>query len=60
MSLEAESNSGLHYIALDNVVVAKLMDVASVLVQLGVGLVCCQKCVHPQLKDYLRSKVSGG
>ena len=59
MSLEVESNSGLHHMTLDDVVVAKLMGVASDLVQLGVGLVGCQKCVHPQLKDYLRSKVSG-
>ena len=59
MSLEAESNSGLHHMTLDDVVVEKLMSVASNLVQLGVGLVGCQKCVHPQLKDYLRAKVSG-
>lgn len=52
-----ESNSGLCHITLDDVVVAKLMGVASDLVQLGVGFVGCQKCVHPQLKDYLKEKV---
>ena len=58
MSLEAEPNSGLPSSAFEDVIIDKLMGVAFHLVDLGVGLVGCQKCVHPQIKDYLREKVS--
>ena len=58
VSLEAEPNSGLPTTAFDDVVVDKLMGVASHLVELGAGLVGCQKCVHPQVKDYLSQNVS--
>ena len=56
--MEAEPNSGLPATAFDDIVVDKLMGVASHLVELGVGLVGCQKCVHPRVKDYLRQNVS--
>lgn len=58
VSLEAGPNSGLPTTAFDDVVIDKLMGVATHLVELGAGLVGCQKCVHPQVKDYLRQKVS--
>ena len=58
VSLEAESNSGLPHTIFDDVIVDKLMGVGSHLVNLGVGLVGCQKCVHPQVKEYLREQVS--
>ena len=58
VSLEAEPDSGLADTAFDDVVVERLMGVASHLVELGVGFVGCQKCIHPQVKDYLREKVS--
>ena len=58
VSLEAEPNSGLPATAFDDVVVDKLMGVAAHLVELGAGLVGCQKCIHPQVKDYLRQNVS--
>ena len=57
VSLEAEPSSGLPSSAFEDVIVDKLMGVASHLVDLGVGLVGCQKCVHPKIKDYLREKV---
>ena len=34
-----------------------LMRVADLLLQKGAGLLVCQKCVHPWLKNYLLSKV---
>ena len=52
-----ESNSGISDTVFDDVVLEKLMGMASHLVQLGVGFVGCQKCVHPRVKDYLRQKV---
>ena len=58
VSLEAEPNSRLPATAFDDVIVDKLMGVASHLVELGAGLVGCQKCIHPQVKDYLRQNVS--
>lgn len=58
VSLETEPNSGVAPTAFDDVIVDKLMGVASHLAELGVGLVGCQKCVHPQIKDYLKDKVS--
>jgi hypothetical protein len=58
VSLEAGLNSALPTTAFDDVMVDKLMGVAAHLVDLGAGLVGCQKCVHPQVKDYLREKVS--
>ena len=59
VSLEAESDSGLHNSAFEDMVITRLMGVASRVVELGAGLVGCQKCVHPLLKDYLREKVRG-
>ena len=56
--LEAESESGLSCSAFDDVVLSKLVGVASRVVELGAGLVGCQKCVHPLLKDYFNEKVS--
>ena len=58
VSLEAESDSGLSDSAFDDMVLSKLMGVASRAVELGAGLVACQKCVHPLLKNYLEEKVS--
>lgn len=58
VSLEAEPNSGLPSSVFEDVIIDKLMGMASYLVDLGVGLIGCQKCVHPQIKDYLREKVS--
>ena len=52
-----ESNSRLSHTTFDDVIVDKLMGVASHLVDLEVGLVGCQKCVHPKVKEYLRDKV---
>ena len=57
VSLEVESGSGLPSTAFEDVIVDKLMGMATHLVGMGVGLVGCQKCVHPQVKDYLREKV---
>lgn len=38
-------------------VLRQLIAVADRLVQMEVGFVACQKCMHPLLKDYLREKV---
>lgn len=55
VSLEAESETD---ILLEDVVVSRLMRLAASLVGKGVGLVGCQKCIHPQVSDYLRENVS--
>lgn len=41
----------------DEVIEAELIAMGHVLVERGVGLLACQKCVHPALKDYLKNKV---
>lgn len=44
----------------EDVIVQQLMAVAESLVQDGVGLVGCQKCIHPLVKEYLREQVGRG
>lgn len=39
-------------------VVEQMKGVAFALVQAGVGLVACQKCIHPTLKEFLKEKVT--
>ena len=41
----------------EEVLEAELVAMGEVLVERGVGLLACQKCVHPTLKDYLHGKV---
>lgn len=46
----------------DDVYLEQLMNVGRGLVDKGVGLVACQKCIHPVLQDFLHKEVgrSGG
>jgi hypothetical protein len=45
--------------SVDDVYLGHLMTLGRGLVSGGVGLVACQKCIHPTLKDYLHQEVSG-
>ena len=40
-----------------NTVLLQLLKVADCLLDSGVNVIACQKCVHPALKRYLRDKV---
>ena len=51
---------GVAGVNVDQVYLAQLMDVGRGLVERGVGLVACQKCVHPVLQDYLHKEASAG
>lgn len=51
------SVEGVCGVSVDDVVVEELMETGRVLVERGVGLIACQKCVHPALKDYLKGEV---
>ncbi len=44
-------------VSVDGVIVEELMAMGCALVERGVGLVACQKCVHPTLRDYLQAEV---
>ncbi len=50
---------GVAGVSADEVHLEQLLSMGRGLVEEGVGLVACQKCVHPVLRDYLRSEVSG-
>ncbi len=44
--------------ALEEMMVEQLLNLGHVLVEKGVGLLACQKCVHPHLRDYLQREVN--
>lgn len=44
-------------VSVDQVLEVELLSMCQVLVERGVGLLACQKCVHPTLKDYLHREV---
>ena len=48
---------GVSGVSVGGVIVEELMEMGRVLVARGVGLVACQKCVHPFLRDYLEREV---
>lgn len=48
---------GVSGVSVDDVVLEGLMAMGRVLVERGVGLLACQKCIHPNLRDYLNEKV---
>lgn len=48
---------GVAGVSVDGVLVEELVETGRVLVERGVGLVACQKCVHPVLRDYLQGEV---
>ena len=48
---------GVASVDMDAVLEEELMSIGRGLVERGVGLVACQKCVHPALQDYLNKKV---
>lgn len=48
---------GVSGVNVDDVVLEGLMAMGRVLVERGVGLLACQKCIHPNLRDYLNEKV---
>ena len=45
-------------IAVEDVILEQLLKIFSQLLEMKVGLVGCQKVIHPLAKDYLREKVS--
>lgn len=48
---------GVASVNMDAVLEEELMSMGRGLVKRGVGLVACQKCVHPALQDYLHKEV---
>lgn len=44
-------------VSMEEEVVKVLLCVGQVLVDRGVGLLACQKCIHPTLRDYLYQQV---
>lgn len=48
---------GVGLVSVEEVVVEVLLFVGQVLVERGVGLLACQKCIHPTLRDYLLQHV---
>lgn len=53
------SAQGAVCVSIDEVIEAELLAMGRVLVERGVGLLACQKCVHPALKEYLWKEVGG-
>ena len=51
------SVSGLSGECVEEVIEEQILRMGHVLVERGVGLVACQKCVHPRLKDYFQREV---
>ena len=50
---------GLAGTSVDDVYVEQLLNMGRGLVDKGVGLVGCQKCIHPLLQDFLHQEVGG-
>ena len=48
---------GVTGLNMDDVMEAELMAMGRVLLERGVGLLACQKCIHPVLKEMLVSEV---
>ena len=56
-NIKTETVSGRYDFSAANTVLLQLLKVADYLLDSGVNVIACQKCVHPALKRYLRDKV---
>ena len=56
-NIKTETISGSYDFSAANTVLLQLLKVADYLLDSGVNVIACQKCVHPALKWYLRDKV---
>ena len=56
-SIKMETSSTGHDFNIESAVLRQMLKVADWLLAAGVGVVACQKCVHPALRQYLRDKV---
>ena len=56
-NIKTETVSVSYDFSAANTVLLQLLKVADYLLDSGVNVVACQKCVHPALKRYLRDKV---
>lgn len=51
------SEAGGDVFSVEDVVLEQLMKIFEQTIEMGVGMVGCQKVIHPLVKDYLREKV---